>query len=61
MRHVYFIAYGNMSVSQTHLLRLAKTVVMFIHETLYDDAFKKNIFTGATPHTSITVRLKFFY
>ena len=24
--------------------------VMFIDETLYDDAFFKKIFTGATPH-----------
>ena len=31
---------------------LAKAFVMFIDETFYDDAFKKKIFTGATPHIS---------
>ena len=40
---------------------LAKAVVMFIDETLYDDAFFIKIFTDATPHTRITVPLKFFF
>ena len=39
---------------------LAKAIVMFIDETLYDDAFFKKIFTDATPHHNSSPEIFFF-
>ena len=40
-----------LNMTYLQIISLAKVVVMFIDETLYDDAFLKKIFTGATPHS----------